>query len=224
MNSCGAADFADAWLIHKFSLQYTFLPFSFNVAAVRLLQLIRKKNRGRPAVKNKSAKEKHTPYYGVCFICGGLPLVGLSEINSKNYAIVAKYVKDYASAPEKSEIDPEITDLSYDPNSIIKTIKQQQKHEFSKKEIEEIISAYRSGVSTYELAEQYNCHRSTISHQLKMYGIEVKIEKIDIDEAIALYESGWTTKQIAEKYHMTDNAVSRRLKKAGVKMRTRWDY
>ena len=67
--------------------------------------------------------------------------MGLSEINSKNYAIVAKYVKDYASAPEKSEIDPEITDLSYDPNSIIKTIKQQQKHEFSKKEIEEIISA-----------------------------------------------------------------------------------
>jgi hypothetical protein len=55
MNSCGAADFADAWLIHKFSLQYTFLPFSFNAAAVRLLQLIRKKNRGRPAVKNKSA-------------------------------------------------------------------------------------------------------------------------------------------------------------------------
>ena len=55
MNSCGAADFADACLIHKFSLQYTFLPFSFNVAAVRLLQLICKKNRGRPVVKNKSA-------------------------------------------------------------------------------------------------------------------------------------------------------------------------
>ncbi|EDO61523.1 hypothetical protein CLOLEP_01920 [[Clostridium] leptum DSM 753] len=48
------------------------------MAAVRLLQLIRKKNRGRPAVKNKSAKEKHTPYYGVCFICGGLPLVDVN--------------------------------------------------------------------------------------------------------------------------------------------------
>ena len=70
----------------------------------------------------------------------------------------------------------------------------------------------------------YNCHRSTISHQLKLHDIEVKIEKIDINEAIVLYESGWTTKQIAEKYHMSDNAVSRRLKKAGVKMRTRWDY
>lgn len=151
-------------------------------------------------------------------------MVGLSEINSKNYRIILEKIKHGHSTPVNQPIDPTITDLSYNPNSIIRTIKQQQKHEFSKKEIEEIISAYQSGVSTYELAEQYNCHRSTISHQLKIHGIEVKIEKIDIDKAIALYESGWTTKQIAEKYHMTDNAVSRRLKKAGVKMRSRWDY
>lgn len=150
--------------------------------------------------------------------------MGLSEINSKNYRIILDNVNKSNSTPVKQPVDPTITDLSYDPNSIVKTIKQQQKHEFSKKEIEEIIAAYQSGASTYELAKQYNCHRSTISHQLKLHDIEVKIEKIDINEAIVLYESGWTTKQIAEKYHMSDNAVSRRLKKAGVKMRTRWDY
>lgn len=150
--------------------------------------------------------------------------MGLSEINSKNYRIILDNVNKSNSTPVKQPVDPTITDLSYDSNSIVKTIKQQQKHEFSKKEIEGIIAAYQSGASTYELAKQYNCHRSTISHQLKLHDIEVKIEKIDINEAIVLYESGWTTKQIAEKYHMSDNAVSRRLKKAGVKMRTRWDY
>ena len=150
--------------------------------------------------------------------------MGLSEINSKNYRIILDNVNKSNSTPVKQPVDPTITDLSYDSNSIVKTIKQQQKHEFSKKEIEGIIAAYQSGDSTYELAKQYNCHRSTISHQLKLHDIEVKIEKIDINEAIVLYESGWTTKQIAEKYHMSDNAVSRRLKKAGVKMRTRWDY
>ena len=151
-------------------------------------------------------------------------LVGLSEINSKNYSVILDHIAKPHFTPVKQPVDPTITDLSYAPDSIIKTIKQQQKHEFSKKEIEEIISAYQSGVSTYELAKRYDCHRSTISHQLKLHGIEVKIEKINMDEAIALYESGWTTKQIAEKYHMTDNAVSRRLKKAGIKMRARWDY
>lgn len=151
-------------------------------------------------------------------------VVGLSEINSKNYYIILDNIKKTYYTPINQPVDPTITDLSYGPNSIVKTIKQQQKHEFSKKEIEEIIAAYQSGISTYKLAEQYNCHRNTISHQLKLNGIEVKIEKINIDEAISLYESGWTTKQIAGKYHMSDNAVSRRLKKAGVKMRTRWDY
>ena len=103
-------------------------------------------------------------------------LVGLSEINSKNYRIILDNVNKSNSTPVKQPVDPTITDLSYDPNSIVKTIKQQQKHEFSKKEIEGIIAAYQSGASTYELAKQYNCHRSTISHQLK-HDIEVKIER-----------------------------------------------
>ena len=100
--------------------------------------------------------------------------MGLSEINSKNYRIILDNVNKSNSTPVKQPVDPTITDLSYDSNSIVKTIKQQQKHEFSKKEIEGIIAAYQSGASTYELAKQYNCHRSTISHQLKLHDIEVQ--------------------------------------------------
>ena len=129
-----------------------------------------------------------------------------------------------ASAPVKAEPDSELTDLSYTPESRVKTIKQKQKHKFSNKEIREMVAAYQNGASTYDLAERYDCHRSTIASQLRKQGVKVSIEKIDMNDAIALYESGWTTKRIAEKYHMSDNAVSRRLKMAGVKMRTRWDY
>ena len=101
---------------------------------------------------------------------------------------------------------------------------RQKQKILSDKEKLEIVTRYQDGESTYDLAKAYDCHRSTISNNLKKAGIDVSIEKINIDEAIRLYESGCTTKDIAAKYHMTDNAVSRRLKAAGVKMRTRWDY
>lgn len=101
---------------------------------------------------------------------------------------------------------------------------RQKQKILSDKEKLEIVTRYQDGESTYDLAKAYDCHRSTISNNLKKAGIDVSIEKINLDEAIRLYESGCTTKDIAAKYHMTDNAVSRRLKAAGVKMRTRWDY
>lgn len=120
--------------------------------------------------------------------------------------------------------DSELIDLSYDSDSLVKTIVQQQKREFTKEEIHDIVSGYRNGKSTYALAKEFKCHRSTISRHLKSAGVDVKVEKIDIQDAIKMYEEGYTTKEIADKYHMTDNAVSRRLKKAGVTMRSKWDY
>lgn len=150
--------------------------------------------------------------------------MGLSGPYS-NYKILSEKVKQIKSATSVDYTpDPELTDLSYNPKSIVKQLTQQQKHHFSNKEISEIVKKYYSGSSVYVLAEQYGCHRDTISHLLKKQGVTVTIEKIDLQEAIMLYESGWTTKQIGAKYGISDNAVSRRLKKAGIKMRTRWDY
>ena len=150
-------------------------------------------------------------------------LVGLTGPNS-NYKMLSEKVKAIkVSIPVKSESNQVLVDSSYDPNSIVKGITQQQKH-LKPEEIEQIVQRYQNGESTYELAEAFNCHRSTIANNLRKQGVKVSIEKINLEEAIKLYESGWTTKQLAERYHISDNAVSRRLKKAGVKMRARWDY
>ena len=88
----------------------------------------------------------------------------------------------------------------------------------------DIVTAYKSGVSTNDLAVKYGCHRRTIANQLKKHGITVTREKLNMNDAIQMYEAGATTKEIAKKYHMSDNAVSYRLKKSGVQMRTKWDY
>ena len=150
--------------------------------------------------------------------------MGLTRSYS-NYEILLEKVNQIkASISVEKASNRKLTDSPCSMESAVKILKQRQKHGFSKKETKEIVTAYQSGVSTYALAEQYNCHRNTIAKLLREQGIKVSKEKIDMDDAICMYESGSTTKEIAEKYHMSDNAVSRRLRMAGVRMRTRWDY
>ncbi len=98
-------------------------------------------------------------------------MVELTETNS-NYKIILDYVKNYKPSPDKNQIDPEITDLSYNPDSLVKTITQKQKT-LSDTETRTIITKYQQGKSTYELAEEFGCHRYTISKALKDNGIEV---------------------------------------------------
>ena len=151
-------------------------------------------------------------------------MVGLSGPHS-NFKMLSEKVKTIkASTSVNMEPDETLVDDSYNPESTVKVIQTHQKRHFSNREIEDIANAYRSGVTTYELAVKYNCHRRTIAGQLKKQGVNVTIEKLDMEDAIRMYESGSTTKEIAEKYHMADNTVSHRLKMAGVQMRTRWDY
>lgn len=108
----------------------------------------------------------------------GLPLadlfslVDLSETYSNNYSIIREYVKGYKPTSVKPTIDPSITDLSYDPNSTVKTITQQQKN-LSELEIQTICERYKNGASSYELAKEFGCHRRTISDTLKRNGVEV---------------------------------------------------
>ena len=146
-------------------------------------------------------------------------LVGLSGQYS-NYKIILEKVNQIKITAEDipAQESPQ-TDLSYDPNSIVKSITQHQKHDFTEEEINGIVSGYQNGKSTYTLAKKYNCHRSTISRILKKNNVTVAIEKINIQEAIKLYESGLTIKEVAAKYHMATSTVRRRLKEAGVKMR-----
>ena len=91
-------------------------------------------------------------------------MVVLSELRSKNYETIFSKTK---------EISPTSVNDGFDVNLSIKTeIKQKQKY-LSKEEINEIVAKYKNGKSTYELAEEYGCHRYTISKHLKEAGLEV---------------------------------------------------
>ena len=99
--------------------------------------------------------------------------------------------------------------------------------QLSDAEVASIIEEYKNGISTYDLAKKYGCHRETISNHLKKHGIIVSIKKITTEtetEIIKLYENGLPTKEIAERFGVGKSTVKRYLYKKGIEMRTRWDY
>ena len=54
-------------------------------------------------------------------------MVGLLDSNSKNYIAVMQYRRKCHTTPVDEPIDPTITDTSYNPNSTVKELTQQQK-------------------------------------------------------------------------------------------------
>ena len=152
--------------------------------------------------------------------------MGLSEINSKNYDIILDKVKSTPVTPVTSSSMSEYSDSTYN----IKTeIKQQQKH-LSDEELELIAQKYLAGVSTYDLAQEFGCHRYTISNNLKRMGIDVSghVEgrKYKTEEVIRLYtEERKSVKQIAKMFGVCDGTIYKCLRRNNISTnRTRWDY
>lgn len=154
-------------------------------------------------------------------------MVGLSETYSNNYHIVSEYVKNYSSTSVKSAIDPSVTDLSYDPNSTVKTITQQQKT-LSEAETRTIIQKYQQGKSTYELAKEFGCHRYTISKALKDNGIEVTNQcakkKVLAEMIMQMYSEWYKPQEIGEALGVSADTVLRILHQNNVYIRKSWEY
>ena len=154
-------------------------------------------------------------------------MVDLSETYSNNYPIIREYVKGYKPTPVKPAIDPSITDLSYDPNSTIKTITQQQKT-LSEAETRTIILKYQQGKSTYELAKEFGCHRYTISKALKDNGIEVTNQcakkKVLAEMIMQMYSEWYKPQEIGEALGVSADTVRRILHDNNVYIRKSWEY
>ena len=151
----------------------------------------------------------------------------LTETNSKNYRAVLDFRRRHASTSVKSEIDPAITDTSYNPDNIIKSIKQQQKT-LSEEEIRTIIHKYERGTSTYKLAKEVGCHRATISKALKDNGIEVTNQcakkKVLAEMIMQMYSEWYRPQEIGDALGVSADTVRRILYENNVYIRKSWEY
>ena len=155
----------------------------------------------------------------------------LSQLYSNLFLKIVKFkgtLPESESTSVKTNISERKAENKYGETEVRK-ICQKQKI-LSDSELIEIATKYLSGASTYDLAKEYDCHRYTISNNLKRMGIDVSghVEgrKYKTDEVIRLYvEEKKTVKQIAEMFDVCDGTIYKCLKRNNVyTKRTRWDY
>ena len=151
-------------------------------------------------------------------------MVGLSEINSKNYDIILDKVK---STPITPVTNSSMSEYSDSTDNIKTEIKQQQKH-LSNNEVLEIISKYKAGKSTYELAKEYGCHRRTISDNLKKRGIKVTNQLMErkgvVELVMQMYSEYYKPADIAKAVGINVDSVRKILKENNVYIRKSWEY
>lgn len=152
--------------------------------------------------------------------------MGLSDLNSHLSERVLIY-KKRLDKPDSCGITSTVLqsqdsgDTAEAQQPIVRGLKQYQKI-LSPQEISELITAYQSGLTTYQLAKQFGCHRNTVSLHLKSNGIKIRnrpLSETQIDEAVRLYESGLSCVKIGKIIGADDTTILKRLRERGVRLR-----
>jgi DNA-binding CsgD family transcriptional regulator len=97
----------------------------------------------------------------------------------------------------------------------------------SSTEVAELLKAYESGASTYELAARFRIRRETVTMHLKRAGLEVRPgPQVALDEAgerrvAILYRDGLSMRSIARQMGISDNTVLKALRAQSVPSRPR---
>jgi hypothetical protein len=89
-------------------------------------------------------------------------------------------------------------------------------------QVEHLVDRYREGATTYELAKEFDCHRTTVSEVLKRAGVRLRRTGLlpdEIPEAIRLYKSGFSLVSVGERFGTTGETIAVKLRESGVLIR-----
>lgn len=154
-------------------------------------------------------------------------MVGLSRLDSNRFDIIIRFKKSCLGDELRQPALPKGREINESGETIVKKIEQTQKW-LNTEEMELLISEYKAGKTTYELAKQFGCHRRTVACTLKRHGVQVSKcrahDKLNIPDVIAMYANMHTSTEIAKKYGVHPNVVIRCLREHGTVVRGRWDY
>jgi len=159
--------------------------------------------------------------------------VGVTDLDSNLYDAVMQFKKPKAVSTEPIEpfidINSPVNKKDNEFGDIVTSRINKKQRCLQKHEIQVLITAYeKGGKSTYELAEQFGCHRATVSNILKRHNVVVSNckgqNKLNAEDVTAMYENMYTTAEIAKKYEVGPDVVIRCLRANGVMIRGRWEY
>lgn len=142
----------------------------------------------------------------------------LSALNSNTFYKIVN-VKHKLSKT-KNNIQP--TEIDCQGEIEIRQLRQQQKR-LTECEKVEIVAKYKAGISTYDLAKEYECHRYTISKHLKDAGVEVS-NRVARKESLVglilqLYSEWNKPSEIGKALGISADSVRRCLKENGIELR-----
>jgi len=158
--------------------------------------------------------------------------VALSNLDANKYNKISIYRKNHppcTSIPYSTiDIDKKSnTRISETGDVVVHAVQRPQKF-LSEEEIQQIVTSYQNGKTTYELAEQYGCIRQTISRHLKKSGIQVTLTSTkiadNIPQIVALYDGGMKISEIARQFNVCEATIQKYLHIGGAKLRSRWEY
>ena len=153
-------------------------------------------------------------------------LRGQVDLSALNSNIFQKIVKTkYKPFKTKNNISP--TEIESQGIIEVKQLHQQQKR-LTEREIAEIVVKYNSGISTYDLAKEYGCHRRTISDNLKKQGIKVTNQLMErkgvVELVMQMYSEYIKPADIAKAIGINVDSVRKILKENNVYIRKSWEY
>ena len=141
-------------------------------------------------------------------------MVGLSDAHAEKWSPLLKHAamaKEGTAAPRRS---------MFDGWNVVK-LRQHHKR-LDDREVEQLVAAYLAGSSVYKLAEQFDCHRETVSRRLKSRGVQMRhltVTKEQIDTAEHLYASGLPLAEVGRQMGLDPSTVRRRLRTRGAAIR-----
>lgn len=146
-------------------------------------------------------------------------MVGLSDTEVKNYDKIIKYKNNQMKISE-SQCQNESDQLREPYSKIVNQLHYRQK-KLSSKEITEVVAGYNAGKTIRDLAQEFNCHRITISNKLKASGITVRNmpDENRIHELIKLYQSGLSLTAVGNHVGLSRTSVLKYLQLNGIETR-----
>lgn len=146
-------------------------------------------------------------------------LVGLSSCYQKQLASLVTFVRS-----RKEDRNPTGSDSSSDNTApSIPSERARQKH-LTPEEILQAVQLYKSGLSTYEIAKQFECDRHTITRALTGKGLALRNKPMNSSQeaqAIELYQSGLSIAKVGARMNFGATTVFNMLKRNGIERRPR---
>ena len=98
----------------------------------------------------------------------------------------------------------------------------QRQRRLTETQVIDMVARYEKGATVYELAAEFDCHRTTVAARLKKVGVPMRLQpptSETVDSMVRLYESGLSSLEVGTQLGFCANTVRACLRKRQVPTR-----